>query len=203
MAPRLRDEVHRVGVLIGRHRQGEALVDRTVGEPVELDPRRLEHGETLLGGEGVGLLHPVVGLEIELHVQRLAGHARAERLDDGVATDDELGAVLAGAHRGAAAGAGARCGRLLRDRLLLLGRARRLLGLGVLGALDRGRCRPLGLETTTSLAAGADRRALLGPGLAHRALALGVAGHQTSFVVSSDQREPPAVSSTTIPAILS
>ena len=54
-----------------------------------------------------------------------------------------------------------------------------------------------------ALAAAADDLPLLRALLAHRALALAVAGHQSTFPSASDQRDPPAVSSTTIPALFS
>ena len=194
------EQVLGIGVLVRRHREREALVDGTRGEPVELDARRLEHREAGLAPRG--RRSPCTRSSLSrksCDVERRARDVGAQRLDDGVATDDELGAVLAGADRRAAARAGAGGGRLLRDGLLLLRGAHRGLVLRVLGAVDGLRRRLARLEATTALTAGADGHPLLRAFLAHGALALGVAGHQSSFP-ASDQRAPPLVSSTTMPA---
>ena len=81
-AGRLRvDEVAGVGVLVGRHLQGQALVDRAVGEPVELAAGRLEDGDAALGRDLERLADPVVGVDPAGDVHRRDRDVGAQRLD--------------------------------------------------------------------------------------------------------------------------
>jgi hypothetical protein len=78
------------------------LVQRTPGEPVEVDPWYLENGQTGVGGQPYGLADPVVGVHSDGDVQCGGGHAGAQAFQYRVAT--EYGVARLGA--GSTAGSG-------------------------------------------------------------------------------------------------
>ncbi len=85
-------EVLGVRVLVRRDLEDEALVVEAVRHAVELGTGGLhEVDAAALGGELERLAHPLVVVDELLDVQRGRGHALAQRLDDGVAADDEFG----------------------------------------------------------------------------------------------------------------
>src|SRR5579875_3228958 len=65
-------------------------MDRAAGEPVQLRPARLHHGDAAIGGEPDRLPDPVVGIKSRPEVKRERGNRRAERLEDGVAAGYHL-----------------------------------------------------------------------------------------------------------------
>lgn len=130
----------------------------------------------------------------------VTGTAAPERLDDGIPAGDDLAArgALAGPRPGAAARPRTRDppepARRSADRATL-----KALWFGRSAALGVG---PRPLEGLATLPARADGRALLG--LADGTAPPGAAGHQDSFDARlSDQRAPPAVSSTAMPSAVS
>ena len=157
---------------------------RSTGHAIEFDASDLEQGHAIVGRNGERLTHTIVGVDVLLDIERGSGHARAQRLDHGIASDEHLAPVLAGPR-----------GRCPLGRLLLSGT--RAPGGRVLRPLLRLRGRPLALERLAALATGAHGHALLRALLAHGPLALGIACHQDSS--ASDQRAPAGVSSTRIP----
>jgi hypothetical protein len=144
------EQVLGVRVLVRRDLQDQALVVQAVGHPVQLGARGLhEVDATALGGELEGLADALVVVDELLDVQRGGGHAAAQRLDDRVTADDQLGGALAAAA----------AGRLTALGLLGLGggEAVLLVPLAHLG----GRRRALAFQAPAPLAATADLRALL------------------------------------------
>ena len=195
-------------VLVRRDLECQALVNRSGAHPIELGARRLQQRQPPVARDLDGLLDPVVGVDPGGDEQSRRRDLRAQRLDDAVAPHHELAAVLAPTVRAAAAGR-TRAAPLADVRALTAlpavtrgvptRRRGRAPGRGVPLAGLSGRRGALAPKVLALLAARTRRRPLLGPGLAHRALALGVACHHTPS--SRVQRGPDGVSSTAIPAV--
>ena len=91
---RAREQVVGVGVLVRRHLQDQALVGQPVGQPVELDARRLKHRHRLAVRGVHGLAHPLVVVDPLGDVQRRRRNTRGQCLDYRVTADDVLGSAL-------------------------------------------------------------------------------------------------------------
>ncbi len=97
-------------VVVGPHAQGQALVQRAAGEPVQLGGAGLEDRHAAVGGQLDRLVDPLVAGDPapkSSDVQRGRGHPGAQRLDHRVAAGHELGRVP----RAARGPPGARGGR--------------------------------------------------------------------------------------------
>ena len=107
------EEVVGLVVLVRRDLDGDTLVDRVVGQAVQLGLRDLEEVVPAAGGDLEDLPRAVVRLEAGAEVDGGHGDACTERLEDGVASSDDLvrgrdaalgGLATAGAGRPGAAG---------------------------------------------------------------------------------------------------
>ena len=96
-----------VRVVVGPHPQGQALVHRAAGEPVQLGGAGLEDRHAAVGGQLDGLVDPLVAGDPGPDVQHGRGHAGPQRLDHRVAAGHELGRLP----RAARGPPGARRGR--------------------------------------------------------------------------------------------
>ena len=160
------------GVGERRHLQRDALVQDAAGAPVELGPADLEQRDAAVAGDAHRLGDPLVGLEPLRDVQR-------GRRDAARAAPRRRGCGRRAVRRPAC-----RRDRPARGRDAALGGGPPRGGMA-LARLGRRR-RALALQRALALAARADLRALLG--LADRALAPRVAGHQLRPRASSAGR---------------
>ena len=89
-----------VGVVVRPDLQGQALVHRAAGQPVQFGPARLDHRDPHVGGEPDHLVEPRVGAVPGAGVERGGGDAGAQRLQHRVAAGHHLGSVAGAAGRG-------------------------------------------------------------------------------------------------------
>src|SRR5690606_21566149 len=88
------DEVRRVGVVVGRDLQGDALVDGALGEPVELVAGDLHEGDPAVGGDFDAVSYAVVVVDAVGHVEGVGRDPGLEGFQDGVAAADVFGRVF-------------------------------------------------------------------------------------------------------------
>ena len=182
------EQVVRVGVLVGRDLEREALVHGAVGHPVELVAGHLEHRDAAVGGHPEHLAQPVVALGLLGDVQRRHRDVGLQRLDDGVAPGHPLGVASARPHDRSA---GLLVDFSTRLRFLCALWPSRSLAFGVGPRPSRPPC----AAVRPSRRSGCRLAVLL-----DRAVSLAVAWHQRDLTV---QRGPCGVSSISIPASLS
>src|SRR5690606_1470738 len=116
------DEVRRVGVVVGRDLQGDALVDGALGEPVELVAGDLHEGDPAVGGDFDAVTYAVVVVDAVGHVEGVGRDPGLEGFQDGVAAADVFGRVFGapGARGGAAFAAALLTGDALAPGLVLV-----------------------------------------------------------------------------------
>ena len=87
------EQIFRMGVLVGRHLQRDALVQSVGADPVEVGTGHLKNGDTGIGCPADGFGQTLVGFGAQRHVERRGGNARAQTFDHRVAAEDNLGLV--------------------------------------------------------------------------------------------------------------
>ena len=161
-----------VGVVVGRDLQRDALMHAVGGDAVQVVARHLEDRDARVGGGLHGLGQTFIRIRAQRHVQRRGRHPGAQAFDHGVAPEHDLHTRVFRSVPGPA--------------LLLAGGLGGTFGCGMIGPLVGGRGGTLTFQPTPPDPAGADRRPLLGAGLAYRAPPLRVAGHYLSVPSMSD-----------------